>query len=763
MKIVIVESPAKARSLSQYFGDEYKVFASYGHIRELPAKQGSVRPEENFAFTWKVTEKAQKPLKEIEKALKNADTLILATDLDREGEAISWHLFQYLCAEKAITKDMKVQRISFHSVTKEAVLDALSHPREIDQQLVEAYLARLSLDYLFGFTLSPILWRKLPGSKSAGRVQSVALRMIVKREEEIEAFKTQEFWTIEGEFLKDKNFLARLSHLNGKKLDKFAFSSEESAKEIVEKLADQPFFVKEVETKRTKRNPVAPFITSTLQQEASRKLGFSPLRTMRIAQKLYEGIEFKGEFSGLITYMRTDSTHVEPSVIKECREYINQRFGKEYLPANSIVYKTKTKNAQEAHEAIRPTCISRSPQEVKELLDNDHFRLYKLIWDRMVSSQMAQALFDQTSISLVTEKEQAIFRATGSILIFDGFLVLYQESLEDGDKESIQKFPRLIKGDKVETKRIWGDQHFTQPPARFSEASLIAQLKECGIGRPSTYAYILQILQERNYVRQEKKRLIPEERGRIVSLFLEYFFSRYVDYEFTSNLEEELDKVSTGEKAWKKVLEEFWGPFEQTIKSSEKLKIIEILEQLEAERFKNISKEKLLCQKCKSHSVTLRTGKYGPFVSCAAYPECNYAIPLDALGTDAPVSQEDAFGIDPEENVEIFKKKGPYGWYLQWGEGKKRIAIPQLFSHEHLTLEQALWLKSLPLTLGHHPDTQEPVSMGIGRFGPYIKYKNEFYSLRKVENLMEVSLEDALKVVAKGKRPRKTSKKTTDS
>ncbi|HYD04326.1 MAG TPA: type I DNA topoisomerase, partial [Reyranella sp.] len=566
MKVVVVESPAKAKTINKYLGGDYKVLASFGHVRDLPPKDGSVRPEEDFAITWEVEGRGAARIKEIAEAAKGADKLILATDPDREGEAISWHIQEEIRNKKQF-KTLPIERVAFNEITKRAVAEAIANPRKIDQELVDAYLARRALDYLVGFTLSPILWRKLPGSRSAGRVQSVALRIICERESEIEAFRPREFWTIDVVFKAPDGtvFTARLTHLDGKKLDKFDLPDEATAKAAAAKLqAGAPFSVANVERKTVKRNPYPPFMTSTLQQEASRKLGFGAAQTMKIAQRLYEGVDLQGDTVGLITYMRTDGVTLSQDAIDAGRKLISEQYGKEYLPDAPRIYKTVAKNAQEAHEAIRPTDLFRRPEQVKRFLRDDEFKLYDLVWKRTLASQMESAELDQVAVDINTADKQATLRATGSVVKFDGFLTLYSEDRDDpveGDDENSRRLPALKVGDQPQSQEVKPEQHFTQPPPRYSEASIIKRLEELGIGRPSTYTSILQTLEDRQYVRLEKRRLIPEDRGRLVTAFLTSFFDRYVQYNFTAALEEKLDDISGGRAQWKQVLREFWEDF----------------------------------------------------------------------------------------------------------------------------------------------------------------------------------------------------------
>lgn len=764
MNVVVVESPSKAKTIEKYLGKDFNVLASYGHVRDLVSKNGSVRPEEGFAMTWQVDDRSKKHLDAIVNALKGAKNLYLATDPDREGEAIAWHL-QEIFTEKGVLKNIQTHRIAFNAITKETVANAIAHPRAIDQTLVEAYLARLSLDYLVGFTLSPILWRKLPGSRSAGRVQSVSLRLIVDRENEIEAFNSQEYWTVDVNFLTEekKSFTARLTHLEGKKLEKFDLPSEKMALEAVRKIEANSYQVASVEKKRVQRHPRPPFTTSTLQQEASRKLGFSPKKTMQVAQKLYEGVSVKGEATGLITYMRTDSTQVEAVALTDCRAAIGNTFGDKYLPENPRQYKTKAKNAQEAHEAIRPTNLSITPQDASSI-DYDQARLYELIWKRMMASQMASAELDQTSVEVTSLGQDVTLRATGSILVFDGFLTLYRESLDDdkADEDENKLLPPLQIHASLERKTVTPDQHFTQPPPRYTEASLVKKMEELGIGRPSTWASTIQVLLERGYVRNEKKTLLPEDRGRIVTAFLLNYFPTYVEYDFTAQLEKQLDEVSNGDLFWKDVLTPFWKAFSQAIDEAKELKIQEVLEHLQQKLDSflfPVMEEGLdphICPQCKTGNLGLRLSKFGAFIGCSAYPECKYTRPLDAeAGSDY---QEEPFerelGTDPGSDLTVTVKKGPYGFYVQWGEagtGKKdkpkRASVPPTLSPEMMTLEEAIELGSLPREVGLDPGTKEMITAAIGRFGPYVKIGKTFVSLKKTDDVFTVELARALELI----------------
>ncbi|MBP9692084.1 MAG: type I DNA topoisomerase [Alphaproteobacteria bacterium] len=779
MNVVVVESPSKAKTIEKYLGKDYTVLASYGHVRDLVSKDGSVRPDEDFAMSWQVDERAKKHLDAIVKALKNADNLYLATDPDREGEAISWHI-QEILEEKGILKNIKPQRIAFNAITKETVAEALAHPRPVDRQLVEAYLARLSLDYLVGFTLSPILWRKLPGSRSAGRVQSVALRLVVERENDIETFNSQEYWTIEVEFLTTgkKILKTRLTYLDGKKLDKFSLASEKDAREAERKIEAGTYHVASIEKKRVQRHPRPPFTTSTLQQEASRKLGFSPKKTMQLAQKLYEGITVKGETTGLITYMRTDSTQVEGSAIAACRNVIQKDFGDKYLPQAPRQYKTKAKNAQEAHEAIRPTDLGRKPQDVSQALDKDLFRLYELIWKRMMSSQMASAELDQTTVDVASQGKDIVLRATGSVLVFDGFLTLYRESLDEDqvEEEDNKLLPLVQEKESLEKQNILPEQHFTQPPPRYSEASLVKKMEELGIGRPSTYARILQVLQERGYVRNENKALKPEDRGRIVTAFLLNYFRKYVEYDFTARLEEQLDEISNGELVWQDVLRQFWDPFHQATDEAKQLKIQEVIDHLQKDLesflfpISEEGKDPHLCPTCGKGQLGLRLSKFGAFIGCSLYPECKYTRPLvPADGSEGALQEEPydrLLGTDPTSNLPIRVKKGPYGFYIQWGEAAskkekpKRISLSAGMTPDAVTFEEAVSLSALPRQLGLDPETKEPITVAIGRFGPYAKQGKIFASLKKTDDVLTINLERALELIAAKKAAPPRAKKT---
>ena len=760
MKLVIVESPAKAQTINKYLGSDYKVIASVGHIRDLPSKDGAVLPNDNFKMSWEMHKDKEKVVKEIIGELKSADSLILATDPDREGEAISWHLKEILNSKKTIMQK-PVERVVFNEITKNAVLDAMKKPREINTELVEAYLARRALDHLIGFSISPILWRKLPGSKSAGRVQSVALKLICEREIEIEKFNIEEYWSISSIFSKNnnENFSAKLFVLDSKKLAKMDLKSEDDANEALDKIRKSSFNISKIETKRVKRNPLAPFTTSTLQQEASNKLGFGASRTMRIAQKLYEGINIGSETTGLITYMRTDGVQLSSQAIDELRNEITNRHGKDYIPQTPRVYKSKAANAQEAHEAIRPTSISRDPENMSQYLDNEQLKLYELIWKRTISSQMQSAELDETAADISNKDMSIIFRANGSQVYFPGFFV-YR------DREDDKILPKLVENEDVDLEKADGEQHFTQPPPRFTDASLIKKMEELGIGRPSTYASILQVLINRSYVEKEKGKHIPQERGRILTAFLNNFFGQYIEYDFTADLEKKLDKVSDGKLNYKKLLEEFWDGFKPHLNKMSELERDKILEALENELSdlffpkedltKNGEPNKK-CPTCSNGKLGLELGKYGAFIGCSNYPECKFTKQIasnqnkeenDANSTFMP-NDDGILGIDPESGLNAIIKKGPYGIYLQLGDEKKpkRTSIPKLVEAKGIDLQKALAFLSLPRLIGKHPETGQDISAGIGRYGPYLKYDINFISIPADETVINIGLNHAVVLI----------------
>lgn len=753
MKLVIVESPAKAKTINKYLGKDYNVLASFGHIRDLPSKDGSVLPDQDFAMTWELSPGGQKRLKDIISAVKDADTIILASDPDREGEAIAWHILEELTARKKIA-GKKIERVVFHEITKNAVTEAIKNPRTIDDNLVSAYMARRALDYLVGFTLSPVLWRKLPGSKSAGRVQSVALRLICDRETEIEKFKSEEYWTVDAElFTASKAVIkSRLITLDGSKLEKFDLNSEARAMEAKAKIEAQNFAVSNVERKKANRYPSPPFTTSTLQQEAARKLRFSAKKTMQVAQKLYE--------DGLITYMRTDAVNLSKEAIDACREAILKYFGEAYLPKTAKEYKTKSKNAQEAHEAIRPAHIMDTPKKLEARLDADAHKLYELIWKRTVACQMNPAVLDKVVIDSTSEDQKIVLRANGQVIDFDGFLKLYQESKDDSDDDDENRIlPNVTEGEKVDKGEITPEQHFTTPPPRFTEASLVKKLEELGIGRPSTYASIISVLQERKYVRVEKLRFIPEDRGRIVTVFLENYFKKYVEYDFTAQLEEFLDDVSAGEMEWKKLLAGFWAKFIKNISAVQPLQISEVINKIDEVLSYHLfppredGSDPRVCPECGKGRLSIKLGKFGAFIGCSNYPECKYTKPLtDAMeeaanDTPKPANPEDKT-LGEMNGLKIYLKKGPYGFYLQLGEDAtattekpKRSALPKNIKPEEVTLEQASTLLSLPKKLGND------IEVNIGKFGPYIKQGNKSKSLTGNDNIFNITLERAEEIL----------------
>lgn len=787
-KLVIVESPAKAKTINSYLGNDYAVIASYGHIRDLPTKQGSVIPEKDFEMVWELNDRGKKQLKEISTLLKSCDEVLLATDPDREGEAISWHVTEELSKQKA-SKSKPFKRVVFNEITKSAIQKAIQHPREIDTHLVEAYLARRALDYLMGFTLSPVLWRKLPGSRSAGRVQSVALRLIADREAEIENFKIQEYWSINGHFLSSKDVHAHMVEYKGKKLERLDIGNKETADAMVASLDGATYKIKDVQTKQVKRNPFPPFITSTLQQEAARKLGFSASKTMQLAQQLYEGVDIGGKTVALITYLRTDSTNLSNDAISGIRSYLSKNFDPRFVPDAPRVYKTKSKNAQEAHEAIRPVDTYIAPASIESKLQRDLWRLYDLIWKRAVSSQMSSAEIDQTRADIEDSKGLSIFRANGSVIRFDGFMALYNESADDESDEGSKLLPPLSAGQPIDCKAIDPEQHFTSPPARYSEATLIKKLEELGIGRPSTYANIIKVLQDRGYVLLDKKRFHCEERGRIVTAFLHNFFDQYVEYNFTAQMETELDEIATGEKNWESVLKTFWDQLQEDVKSTNALRITEVIEALNrdlaAYLFPNTQQgaDPRKCTDCNDGTLSLKLGKFGSFIGCSNYPTCNFTRKLSENDVD-PDSNDgssaekstaiEAFepkslGVHPETQQPIWLKKGPYGFYVEMepaagaapsGKKKatkpkpKRAGLPKDTDPTAVGLETAVELLSLPRTLGTHPETNWPIAVNKGRFGPYIQYNDAYTTLPTEYSVYTVTLAQALEVLSKPKEPK---------
>ncbi len=775
MDLVIVELPAKAKTINKYLGSGYEVLASYGHVRDLPAKDGSVRPDDDFSMDWEVDPKSKKRLADIAAAVKRADRVILATDPDREGEAISWHVLQVLQAKNALA-GKRVERVVFNAVTRQAVQDAMDHPRSIDEPLVDAYLARRALDYLVGFTLSPVLWRKLPGARSAGRVQSVALRLVCDREAEIERFRPQEYWSIVATLKTPRSelFAARLTALDGNKVDRLSIGSGGEANAARRRLESSVFTVTSVESKPQRRNPPPPFITSTLQQEAQRKLGFDASHTMRIAQRLYEGVDLGGETVGLITYMRTDGFDIAPEALDAARRVIGREYGARYTPDAPRRYTSKVRNAQEAHEAIRPTELSRLPAAVSRFLDADQARLYELIWKRTIASQMASAELERTTIEIAARSAEgeAGLRATGSVIRFDGFLTLYQEGRDDEDDEEGGRLPVVSSGERLERERIDASQHFTEPPPRYTEASLIKKMEELGIGRPSTYAQTMETLRKRDYVRLDRKRLVPEDKGRIVTAFLEDFFKRYVEFDFTADLEEKLDKISAGELSWKDVLRDFWRDFAANIAEASEIsrsEVIDALNELLADHLfppRADGGDPRECPACKLGKLSLKLGKFGAFIGCSNYPECRYTRQLGVNGEEAAasaaVSPEGVLiGEDPESGLQVMLRSGRFGPYLQLGpdaekggDKPKRASIPKGWAVDEVDLAAALKLLSLPREIGIHPETGKPIVAGIGRYGPFVENAGKYANLDSVDEVFTVGANRAVSLLAEKKTGR---------
>ena len=763
MRVVIVESPAKAKTINKYLGSGYKVLASYGHVRDLPAKDGSVRPDEDFDMSWETDSKSNKRLSEIANAVKDADSLILATDPDREGEAISWHVLEVL-KKKRVLKDKPVERVVFNAVTKQAILDAMANPRQIDDALVDAYLARRALDYLVGFTLSPVLWRKLPGARSAGRVQSVALRLVCDREQEIESFVSQEYWSLVASLKTPDGaaFDARLTGYDGKKVTRLDITNAAQANDLKALLESASFRVDSVESKPQKRHPYPPFTTSTLQQEASRKLGFSASRTMQVAQRLYEGVDIGGETVGLITYMRTDGVQVAPEALGALRGVIEKIYGDRYLPEKPRHYSTKAKNAQEAHEAIRPTDLFRRPQDVARFLDPEQAKLYDLVWKRAVASQMASAELERTTVEIdaTDGSRNAQLRATGSVVRFDGFLTLYTESRDDEKEDEDGRLPAMAANDALTREAIKADQHFTEPPPRFTEATLIKKMEELGIGRPSTYTATLTVLRDRGYVTIDKKRLVPEDKGRLVIAFLESFFKRYVEYDFTADLEGQLDQISAGDIPWKTVLRDFWRDFSNATEEIKDLRVSEVLEALNQLLGPHIfppredGSDPRSCPSCSDGRLSLKVSRYGAFIGCSNYPECRYTRQLAQSngedGGDAAAEGPKVLGTDPETGLEVTLRSGRFGPYVQLGEEAKpkRASLPKGWDVAAMDLEKALSLLRLPREVGLHPETGKPITAGIGRYGPFVQHDGTFANLDSVEEVFTVGLNRAVTVLA---------------
>ena len=763
MNLVIVESPAKAKTINKYLGSGYEVLASYGHVRDLPSKDGSVLPDDDFSMHWEADAKGAKRLSEIAEAAKRADRIILATDPDREGEAISWHVLEVLNKKKAL-KDTQVERVTFNAITKSAVLEAMANPRQIDMELVEAYLARRALDYLVGFTLSPVLWRKLPGARSAGRVQSVALRIVVDREMEIEKFKPQEYWSIEADLNADSPpFTARLVKHVGKRVQRLDIKDEATASAARAAIQAGDFTINSVEKKPVRRNPAPPFTTSTLQQEAARKLGFTAQRTMQAAQKLYEGVD---ETGGLITYMRTDGVSVSPEGLAQAREVIGKEYGPAYVPAESRHYKVKAKNAQEAPEAIRPTNIARHPDSLR--LESDLQRLYELIWKRMVASQMEAARLDRTTVEIETSDGLTGLRATGQVVTFDGFLAVYEEGRDEKQKgaegdegeDDTSRLPALKEGAKAKVDAIRTDQHFTEPPPRYSEATLVKKLEELGIGRPSTYASTLSTLRDREYVRVDKNRFYPEDKGRLVTAFLEQFFSKWVEYDFTAALETRLDEVSAGDLNWKVLLREFWQDFHAATQAAGELRTTAILDALNESLGAHIFPDKgdgsnpRECPLCHQGQLSLKTSRFGAFIGCSRYPDCKYTRPVASPSAeDGPAESGDReLGVDPATGHPVQLKIGRFGPYVEIappdGEKPKRSSLPKGWSPASLTLDQALRLLALPREVGVHPEDGKMITAGLGRYGPFVLHAGTYANVSDIDEVFEVGLNRAVALLA---------------
>ncbi len=794
MNLVIVESPAKAKTINKYLGDDYKVLASYGHIRDLPSKNGSVDPDQDFKMEWEVDSFSKKYLKEITDAAKDSSKIILATDPDREGEAIAWHVKEYL-NEKKLLKDKEIERVVFNEITKKAVIQGIENPRQIEPHLVDAYMARRALDYLVGFNISPILWTKLPGSKSAGRVQSVALKLITEREHEIESFKPEEFWTLSINFTDQNNqkITASISQLDSNKIEKFSFKNKDEINKAIASINKKKFNITDISSKIVNRNPSGPFTTSTLQQTASSRLGFGASRTMQIAQKLYQGIEIEGETIGLITYMRTDGTNLSKDAVSAFRDYIQKEIGNEYLPKDALNYSgKKAKNAQEAHEAIRPTDVIRTPQSVKKYLSTDQNKLYDLIWSRALSSQMESAKFDRNTITITSGNNDTICKASGSVLKFDGFLKVYNNQSKDDD-ESI--LPDVSKGP-INIEALLDEQHYTQPPPRYSEASLVKKLEELGIGRPSTYASIISTIANRGYAEILNKRFFPTDRGKLISAFLEKLFSKYVDYNFTAGLENQLDEITTGKESWIKVLELFWKDFNDNVTEVKEKRTREVLDLLndslgelifDKDNEGNVVRK---CQLCSSGTLSLKNSfRGGAFIGCSNYPECKFTRPLSKAKAAAQAQLAEPKFIGKHENGnDIYLKNGRFGPYLQYEKindeidiekitkKKKKskklktdvnkllrnVSIPKGLSLENINLDKAKFLCSLPKSLGINPDNQKEITLNIGRFGPYLKCENKSARIENLDELFSIGLNRAITLIAEAKPGRMSSSMIKD-
>jgi len=780
MKLVIVESPAKAKTINKYLGKDYLVLASYGHIRDLPSKNGSVNTEKNFEMEWEIDSFSKKYLKEITDAAKDSNKIILATDPDREGEAIAWHVKEVLESKKLL-KDKVLERVVFNEITKNAILNAIEKPRQIEMNLVKAYLARRALDYLVGFNISPILWTKLPGSKSAGRVQSVALKLITEREHEIELFKPKEYWTLTSNFTnsEDVNIFSKLSLINGDKIERFTFKNKTELDEAIDKINKSKFKIKDVNTKIFKRNPLGPFTTSTLQQTASGKFGFGASRTMQIAQRLYQGVEIEGETTGLITYMRTDGTNISKEAISEFRDLIKKDYGKTFIPMepNSFSGK-KAKNAQEAHEAIRPTEIKRKPSDIKKYVNPDQYKIYELIWSRALSSQMTPAEFDRNTILISSDDNNINFRASGSVLKFEGFLKVYQ--IQESDEEIKNILPIVKVGDNVSVLKLNDEQHFTDPPPRYSEASLVKKMEELGIGRPSTYASIISVLSTRNYVEQINKRFHPTDRGKLISAFLEKLFSKYVDYNFTADLENQLDEITSGKIEWIKVLKDFWKDFYLNVDSVKEKRTREVLDLLNESLgtliFEKNDKDQIdrKCKLCNTGELSLKNSfRGGAFIGCSNYPECKFTRPLSKSKAAAQYNLTEPKLIGQNDSgKDIFLKNGRFGPYLQYEKelevieekptkrkkkkkkednNMKNISIPKGIEIDSIDLDKAKYLCSLPKIIGQHPDSGKDITLNSGRFGPYLKCENKSARLENVEDLFSIGLNRAVTMIAEAK------------